>query len=175
MFCGSAGAQGEVGSRREESHPAGPHSLPPCQPRSMTPTSISLFSELQTHGSRCLLDSATWKPHDHLQLSASLSELMILPLTWFSPSAPIPGTGVSILFVGSLANGEKPTSCSLPQNLLQDDPVTPFRAFLLLTLCPLSHGSSVQAVGDLLFLLFIFLSWLWTFARIFLCSWNACL
>ena len=51
--------------------------------------------------------------------------------------------------------------------LILGGPITPLHPFLTSALCLHARGLSLQAVGDLLFPLFIFLSWFWTFARIF--------
>lgn len=80
-----------------------------------------LASELWTQRSRHLLDSASWKPHDHPQLRASLPELIILARTQFSLSAPASGP-VSPSSGWLPSQGIKAPSCSLPQNLLQGAP-----------------------------------------------------
>lgn len=86
-----------------------------------------LVSELQIQRSRCLLDSAAWKPCDHFQLNASLPNAPSL-------SVPFPGAHVSTPLVGFLLSEEKPTSWALPQNLSRMTLTAPVHLHVLLAL-----------------------------------------
>lgn len=87
------GALEEVGSNEIGNTGGSPSAPMPCFLHTlMTPHPIfipDLAFELQTQRSRCLLNSAAWKSYDHLQLSSSLSEPIILCLIWSLISVPM--------------------------------------------------------------------------------------